>query len=387
MQAKQLLVLAVAAVLAIGVAIYLQSPGQRQTAIERNLFIPGLGDNINAVTQLRLKKARDETVATLKLGEQGWTLAERSDYPADAGKIRKLLLELSEARILEQKTSNPELYSKLGVEDITSKHAAGLQLEMDGLEAPVAVIIGQAAGKLEATYARVTADQQSVLISGLIEPDSETTDWLNTELVDIASTRVQHVRINRPDGDDLEASKTGRDASLEVQNIPQGRELESATAISTLGSVLAGLALEDVVPSSSLDAESTEWITTEFHTFDGLALKVRSLESDEDYYVTMEASFDEQQARAHYQPPEQEPAQAAEALDEAEESAAGERESAETAGPPAAEEIDPSTFDEAKLEAEKLQTVFEGRAFKITPYKYDNLTKPLSSLLKEEEEE
>ena len=375
MQRNQLLVLAVVALVAISAAVYLQSPGQRQTAVERSAFVPGLSENINSVTQIRLKRAGDETIATLELGEEGWTLGERDDYPADAGKIRSLLLDLSEAKILEQKTSNPDLYAKLGVQDITANEATGTQVEIDGLEAPVTVILGQTAATLEATYARVAGDPHSVAISGRVEPEIATTDWLDPAIIDIAGDRVQRVTIIRPDGDNVEAVKAERDAGLEVRNLPKNAELKSANEASSLSGGLAGLELDDVVSSSLLDAEAPDWTTSEFHTFDGLALRVRSLEANEEYYVTIETSFDEQQARAHYQPA---PAE--------EETADGEGETAEAESAPEADEIDPAMFAETQSEAERLQAALQGRAFKISQFEYDDLTRPLSAMLKEEEE-
>ena len=55
---------------------------------------------------------------TQTVDKETWTVAERDNYPADTGRLRKLLLELAEARLLEEKTSNPELYDRLKVEDI-----------------------------------------------------------------------------------------------------------------------------------------------------------------------------------------------------------------------------------------------------------------------------
>src|SRR5258708_21640240 len=46
-----------------------------------------------------------------------WTVAERGDYPADVSKLRKLLLALSDAKIVEEKTSNPANYPVIGLED------------------------------------------------------------------------------------------------------------------------------------------------------------------------------------------------------------------------------------------------------------------------------
>ena len=59
-----------------------------------------------------------------------WTVAERANYPADVSKLRKLLLALSDAKIVEEKTSNPASYAIIGVEDPTMPGAAGAEIEL-----------------------------------------------------------------------------------------------------------------------------------------------------------------------------------------------------------------------------------------------------------------
>ena len=49
---------------------------------------------------------------------------EKGGYPADTGKVRKLLIGIAQSTMLEQKTSNAERYGELGVADPTAAPAA-----------------------------------------------------------------------------------------------------------------------------------------------------------------------------------------------------------------------------------------------------------------------
>ena len=56
--------------------------------------------------------------------------------------MREFLLKLSDATVLEQKTSNPKLYADLGVEDVKGKDAKGILVTLEGLKQPVKLIVG-----------------------------------------------------------------------------------------------------------------------------------------------------------------------------------------------------------------------------------------------------
>src|SRR5258708_25761455 len=75
-----------------------------------------------------------------------WTVAERGDYPADVAKLRKLLLALSDAKIVEEKTSNPANFAVIGVEDPSSPAATGAEISVTARDGKHAVIIGKPVG-------------------------------------------------------------------------------------------------------------------------------------------------------------------------------------------------------------------------------------------------
>ena len=82
-------------------------------------------------------------------------------YPADAAKVRKLLLALAEAKPVEEKTSNPANYAALGVEDVSSADATGVRVELEGTAQPVNLIVGKAAGRQGRLMCDVPANQQA----------------------------------------------------------------------------------------------------------------------------------------------------------------------------------------------------------------------------------
>ena len=96
------------------------------------LVLPGLHQNVNAVTTVTLRKG-DGTHATLQKDGSVWRVQERG-WTADVGKVRKLLLDLGSLNIVEEKTRLPANYPQLGVEDVSSPKATGTPVSgCDGL--------------------------------------------------------------------------------------------------------------------------------------------------------------------------------------------------------------------------------------------------------------
>ena len=69
-------------------------------------------------------------------------MSERDNYPADEGKVRKLLIAIADAKVLEEKTSKPESYATLGVEDTKAAGATSLRIDLVGAPKPVSLIAG-----------------------------------------------------------------------------------------------------------------------------------------------------------------------------------------------------------------------------------------------------
>src|SRR4029077_11076002 len=93
MSARRVAWLLVAALVIIAFAIWVSSLRHLERAtLAGDLVLPGLEPAVNTVTQVQLHKGNG-TQATLARGESGWLVSERG-WPAELGKVRKLLLDL-----------------------------------------------------------------------------------------------------------------------------------------------------------------------------------------------------------------------------------------------------------------------------------------------------
>ena len=119
MTARTLQILGVAIVVMVaGVLIFSNDENTTHPDRGRKVF-PDLMSKINDVEEIVIS-AKSGT-ATISRDGDTWGVKEKSGYPANMGKVRELLIGLGELEILEAKTKNPELYEKLGLQDVAAE--------------------------------------------------------------------------------------------------------------------------------------------------------------------------------------------------------------------------------------------------------------------------
>ncbi|HEY8520348.1 MAG TPA: DUF4340 domain-containing protein [Gammaproteobacteria bacterium] len=366
--------------------------GERSSAPPQRtseLLLPGLADVVNDLEEIKIVKAGNETVATLRPAENGWTVAERDGYPADLGKLRQSLRALAEARIVEQKTSNPELYERLGVDDVSNSEtrAVAVSFSGGGAELPT-VIIGDVEGG-ELRYVRRAGEETSWLIDRNPDFPRNTEQWLDRTILDVRGDRVQQVTITHPDGEVVHIYKDERgQTNFTVADVPEGRELQYPGVANVIGNALRELNLEDVERAGESDAMPIE---VEWRTFDGLVVRARGFERDDQSWMTFEASVDPEQA-ARFAPAE---------TDGDDETATDSGESASTdgdAGAAAATDGGEDASDAAaadgqgttetvdtsavEAEAAEINERVAGWRYRIASYQFDQMTRRMNDLLK-----
>jgi len=329
MSSRRVLLLLVAGLLVIGFAIWLSSRRHLDRAtMSGDLVLPGLENALNTVTEVRLTKG-DQTHTTLKKGASDWVVAERG-YPADSGKVRKLLLDLGALNVVEEKTHNPANYPQLGVEDTASPKATGTRVAAVTPAKVYEVIIGKpSSGK--SGFVRVPTTEQALLAAPSITVDADPKRWLDHTLIDIPQDRIKAVEEKPTEGPGYTASREKKEQTdFTVSNIPKGRELTSPVAADSIAGSLGGMTLDDVRKAGTASAD-TKVSHAIFSTFDGLEIDVAGHKDGTHDLIAITAR---------------------------------------------------STAKETADEAQKITTQLQGWEYEIPSYKYDAIFTPMEGLLK-----
>ena len=242
----QVLSLVVAGVALAGAGIWLVSRHGADSAAEPQGKVLALtAADLNAVTRLQVYKG-DGSRTTLTRDATHWVVTQR-DYPADTGQVRKLLLDLSTLQVEEQKTADPTLYPKLGVEEPRGAQATSTGVEIDVHGKMLGLIVGKTSGT-SSVYVRIAGQAQSLLANPQLAPDADPRHWLDRSVLDIAPDQVTEVDLEPQGGPayTVKRSAPGSAAGYVAAPIPKGRELADPAAPAAQAGALAGLQLDDV---------------------------------------------------------------------------------------------------------------------------------------------
>ncbi|HEY4341179.1 MAG TPA: DUF4340 domain-containing protein [Steroidobacteraceae bacterium] len=282
----QVVALIVAGVALAGAGVWLVSrhdtQGQPQVQSQVLQLTP---EQLNSVTRVRIFKG-DGSHVTLKHDGTRWMVTER-DYPADTGLVRKLLLNLASLKREEEKTADPALYIKLGVEDPVGAQATSTGLDVDLSTKTQRLIVGKTSGT-ESVYLRVAGEAQSLLASPQLTPDADPRHWLDHSLLDISPDQVSAIEIKVQGTPDysIKRAATGGAADFVVAPIPKGRTLADPSAPAAQAGALAALQLDDVRKAGTATAAAQ----AVFQTRDGLTLTIAGIKDGELRYITVAAS-------------------------------------------------------------------------------------------------
>ena len=344
---------------------------------EGRLHAPGLAERLGELESLRLVHAGNEVVATIARGEKGWGVVEKDGHSADFERLRGVLDALARARRVERKTALPELYARLGVEDPETPDAGGYLLELDygQRHAPEAYIVGRRAGSGMA-YIRTAGEAQSWMVSAEFDLSDATRDWVDRDIIDLASSEVRRVVLDRG-GDRLEIAKNDADdVNFTPEGIPEGRELSYGSVANSIASALSNVQVNDVRSASEVKALPVA-VLANYETLDGLEL---TLDVREEAPVATEGGGEDGgQADSRYWAMFSAAAPASDAGDAAEASGApAGQEGGQGDGEPAQDAPGPAE------RAAQLNAKLAGWAYELPQYKSDQWFKTMDDLLKDE---
>lgn len=384
-------------------------------------LFPNLSARVNDAARVEILKGGQQTVL-VKGGEGAWSVESKGGYPAEFESVKALIVGLSKSEIIEEKTSNAESYTRIGVEDPKPAAPTGqpalatpetmgstqVTVKDSGGEALASVILGNAPAASglsaeQARFARRTGEKASYLVKPAPAAEPGVMSWVNREVMKLDGVRIQSVRVHsaKPleialpvdtNGDQPSTlaapalpqdvliergAPTAQDGlgKLEFKNMPPGRELKTPGQDGQIATAIAYLDMEDVAPAASIN-DAPVLTTSEFRTKDGLSVVVTTREKDGKTWGTIQAS-----AFAVLPPPkgEEKPADKPEAPKDGEKK--GEAKPAEATAGPAVPVVDPKIEDEAK----KLNDKLGKWAFAIPSWKAGLFKSNWKELLKEPE--
>jgi hypothetical protein len=309
MKAKQLGILAaVAAVLvAIAVSQKKQEYNQPRPSEEETLVFHDL--DVNAITHIAFQTGGKTLLLTVNDDDE-WVVGSKYSYPINFEKLRSFLIkihdlkkgsailasddQLAELKLLAPETTGPANMADAGTL-ISFKNESG--------ETLATLLVGKAFEKVPApgqpqmpmgmpntagNYVKTTDGQVYVVSSSLNEANNTPIDWLDKELINLPSHKIEEIKVTGPDRTDVHIKKT---TLHELMDIPEGYEADTA-AVSSLTGAFSYLNFTDLADPEGSDDDYgfSNPVKFEVTTFDKQVVTVLIGAVDEesqDRYIRM----------------------------------------------------------------------------------------------------
>jgi hypothetical protein len=338
--------------------------------------IPGQGEPLFPELMAQINDARQVSGVssdgsfTIKRRDNSWVVEEKSNYPADADKVHRLLLGTAQLTRIEPKTRKPEYYARLGVEDVDVAGSTSLKIALKdaGDRTLAALILGTrrpATGNpnLSEYFVRVPDNPQTWLVEGKLPDDKNPINWVDREILELDSKRVREVRVTHANGDKIIVRRPDPSADdFELVGLPKGAEIKDVYAVNSIGNGLTNLSLDDVKPASAVRQDKKKAaMSVEITTFDGLRVTMHTRKNGKENLAWFSAAFD--------------PALVYEDTKVAKTETGSEAQDAGT-------QTGLKAADAVKQEAETLNTRWKGWVYVVPQYRVDSVAKKKSDLIK-----
>lgn len=298
MSPRTLLILIVAGVAAVaGGWFFGTATKPRQVAVDTGqLMFPGLAPKLQGATKIEITNQGKTTTIERKgtPGNERWGLVDRGGYPIQDTKLRGMLTGLTELRLVEQRTTDPEQFGRLGLQDPDAKESkSNLLRVLDASGQPmVSVIVGHRRVRTQAkvaeqVYVRRPGENQTWLAEGTLQVDADPQLWLDRDVLNIAHTKIERVAVTR--GDQV-LELAGKDGKLSVTKPADPPALEEYR-VEDVARALESLTFQDVQPDSAPTGEAIG--QGAFTTTDGLTITATVLKGEKDIWARFAVTGDE----------------------------------------------------------------------------------------------
>ncbi|QOC21309.1 DUF4340 domain-containing protein [Wenzhouxiangella sp. AB-CW3] len=286
MKPGSVVVLGVIALALLTLALMMGRGPQPVEVEDDRALLPDLRTQVNEIDALEIIGPDGEYVARLHRDAEHWRVRERDGFRADFALIQSLLRDLLEARRVDERTSNPEWYPRLGVAD-PGEGGEGVLIRFPGTGLPD-VIIGIQDQSGTGRFARLGNEDRSWLIDRDPEVPADLRDWLERAVMDIPASELAEITLRHDDGDTVRLRSTDtEDRRWVLLNVPEDQEVRPEWYVSEPATSLTAFEFEDVRRHESLPDGATRAL---FRTVDGLNFLASLFEDESGQWVHFSVS-------------------------------------------------------------------------------------------------
>lgn len=297
MTPRSFIALAVVTVAMVGAAVaaVVTRPAPTLIPTDRALVFPEVATAVNAIAELEVKSA-DRTF-TLKSKNGGWVLASVGDYPVLFDKVKTVLVQISQLKLLEAKTANADRYERLNVQPVSAEGAKSREITLRDKDGKVLAkgLIGKKVDTLfgadrGGTYVRVDGEKRAWLAEGTVDLGEGPADWVEKKVIDVSGDNMKRLTVTAPGGGTVVVQRAAPDdKDFKLSDVPEGRTQRGQWETNQMPKALEGIQLKDLATAADV-AFRDGGHKAEFETFDGLVIRTEAAKIGNRYWARFSAS-------------------------------------------------------------------------------------------------
>jgi hypothetical protein len=286
---KQVSILAVCAILSLGLVVWLsQSPSKYK--FEAVLLFDDLQEFANQVESLEIKNAQGLLFSAKKI-EGRWlaTFAqEQTAYPISQDKLSEFVEIMMRTKLVEAKTSKPENYIRLGLQSIDVEDSMASLVTLKTSDNAWQVLVGNEVTLGKGQYILKLDDPRSWRTDKTIHLPIDKYSWLRQPILPYQAQDISSVSRVDSFGWQIARSVSG---DLQLINMPKDKKLEYPSILNSIVSSLTSLNFEEFLPNDEVFEQTLKIVTQlEVNTAQQNIFQVVVSELDNKYFVNFFSS-------------------------------------------------------------------------------------------------
>jgi hypothetical protein len=289
--------LTAAAVVAAAVAVSSQTDITSLTAGTDPAF-PKLTENVNDVAKIEITNAK--SAFSMTRDGENWGMDQKDGYRVEFQKVKSAIVNLSNFKLIERKTADPERYERLELRDPSDDKAKSRKIVLkDGKGAVLAdVVIGKINPNLfgtggAGTYIRRADEKATWLARGQVELGEEPNNWMARQIVNYGQEKVRRVVVANPEGAEIILAKADvKDPNFKIENLPAGRAIKKKDEADPLAGVMWRMMFDDVQKAEKQEWPDKTWVA-HYTVWDGFTVRIETAKFGEDYWGRFSAAVDD----------------------------------------------------------------------------------------------
>lgn len=220
--------------------------------------------DVNAATAVTITND-ENSVSLTRDGSGAWSVDSYHGLPADEGKLRRLMQDLSGAQIVRLVTRNPERAARLNLGEASVSITAGETRQ---------ITFGQNASRGGRYLKLGEADDAPVYLTpGTTFIDALPKNWAHSDLTTFDPADIESVILTLEDGSEVQVTRENVETEWVATDVPEGKQLR-LQPITSLLSGFNSLRFTDTAEPSHEDVEDARSAARKFifTTFSGDSL-------------------------------------------------------------------------------------------------------------------